>query len=129
MIFLGSLPQLTSTQYIIAAGVCCTWGLATIKLFFVARYSRIFTQPWSRRANKILAIILIATGGEERLIFIFRDQPIEKACTPASSGYCVNLKAFCYASLAIKLPSDTVHFLQQPLKSIWGLRCSGAELN
>lgn len=86
-------------QYALGAGVCYIWGFAAIRLSFVALYHRIFVHKWFKLVNKLLGCFLLAEAIEESLVLLFRCRPVYMAWTPGTVGYCVNLKAYYYASV------------------------------
>lgn len=86
-------------QFAIASGVFYVWGFVTVKLSFVALYHSIFVQKPLKRLNKMLGLVLVCQGIEESLVLIFQCRPVDKAWTPHTVGWCVNLKAFYYASV------------------------------
>lgn len=85
----------------IFASVICIWAFVTVELSFVALYRYVFTHKNFERSNKMAGILLVTHGIEESsAVFdscIEMPSDIQK---PAAPGYCVNLTAYCYASVS-----------------------------
>lgn len=93
-------------QYTIISGIFYVWGFATVKISFVALYHRIFIQKQFKRLNEILGLILVCQGIEETFVLVFhRCSNVDRFKRPGRRtlfiGWCVNLKAFYYASVSI----------------------------
>lgn len=88
--------------------MCYIWGFAAVKLSFIVLYLKIFTQTWFRVVNKVLAILLTSICLEESLVLIFQCRPIRKAWIMTTPGYCVDLKAFYYASVRMRALDPTL---------------------